>query len=240
LKPEILILPGLDGTAELLSEFCALVRECNLEARTVAYPASEPLGYNALEPLVRSQLPRGRPFVLMAESFSGPLALRIARQPPEGLVGLVLSTSFARSPLPWLRPLLGLARLAPARLPMAVLSPLLLGRWATPELEARLNSALASVSPATLRARAVAALQVDESQSLSRIHVPALCLQATHDRLLRASAGLELQRSLANCKVLRFEGPHLLLQTAAPACARAVAQFAFDLENSGACPVGDR
>jgi hypothetical protein len=56
---------------------------------------------------VRAALPtRGR-FVLLAESFSGPLAIRIAADPPSALVGLILCVTFARNPYPslaWARP----------------------------------------------------------------------------------------------------------------------------------------
>jgi hypothetical protein len=39
-------------------------------------------------------------FVLVGESFSGPLASRTAANPAPGLVGFVLSTTFTRAPLP--------------------------------------------------------------------------------------------------------------------------------------------
>ena len=230
-SPELVILPGLDGTARMLDAFCARLAELGCDARAIGYPPDQPLDYEALEPLVLAQLPSNRPFVLMAESFSGPLALKIASRAPGGLTGLVLSTSFASSPLPWMRPLLGLAGLAPARLPMVALAPLLLGRWATPELKAQLAEALRTVSTRVLRARAVAALEVDASACLREVQVPTLCLQAKQDRLLRSSATRELKQGLADCQVVAVEGPHLLLQTAPRTCAQTVAEFIAGLRN---------
>src|SRR5687768_14153054 len=107
---EVVVLPGLDGTTALLQAFCSRVGELGVPTRAVAYPTDRALGYAELEPLVRSELPTSEPFVLLGESFSGPLAIRIAASQPPGLVGLVLSTTFARAPVPLLSPLASLIR----------------------------------------------------------------------------------------------------------------------------------
>lgn len=227
-KLEVVVLPGLDGTTALLAPFLAALHGRGVAASAVGYPTDRSLDYDALEPLVRAQLPR-TPFVLLGESFSGPLAIRIAVDPPPGLRGLVLSTTFARSPVPALRALARLVRFAPTRLPMPLMRWALLGRWTRPGLEAALADALASVAPATLRARAAAALTVDVSARLDRVQVSTLNLVATHDRLLAPPAGRVLANGLRHCRTERFAGPHLLLQAMPEACADAVAAFALGL-----------
>lgn len=225
----VVILPGLDGTATLLDTFCSSLRTLGVSARAVTYPADRALGYSELEPIVRAQLPSSGPFVLLGESFSGPLAIRIAAAPPPGLVGLVLSTTFACAPVPVLSPIAPLVGFAPARPPMALLSWALLGSWATPELQAQLDKALRSVSPAVLRVRAAAALRADVSGLLASVRVPVLQFVATHDRLLAPSACAVLARHLSSCHTVRVAGPHLLLQTATQPCAHEVADFAVGL-----------
>ena len=154
----LVVLPGLDGTATMLSVFADAARPHLSEVKVVAYPRDRVLGYRALEEFVRAELPTDGAFVLVGESFSGPIALSIAANPPSGLVGLVLSTTFSKAPIPLLAPLATLTAFAPVRrLPASLLSWLLLGRWATPELQASLQAALASVSPSVLRSRAAAA-----------------------------------------------------------------------------------
>ena len=61
------------------------------------------MGYDELEVLVRAALPTGQRYFLLGESFSGPLAIRIAANPPAGLAGVILCGTFAKNPLPWLR-----------------------------------------------------------------------------------------------------------------------------------------
>src|SRR5688572_4533538 len=96
----LFLLPGLDGTATLHSAFAAAVSHAFDSVTVVSYPTDQALGYSALESLARAALPPVAPFVLLGESFSGPIALSIAADPPPNLVGLVLSTTFARSPVP--------------------------------------------------------------------------------------------------------------------------------------------
>jgi pimeloyl-ACP methyl ester carboxylesterase len=234
----VVILPGLDGTSALLAEFCESLSALGVAARAVAYPPDRPLGYEQLEALVRAQLPC-EPHVLLGESFSGPLAIRIAAAPPPGLLGLVLSTTFARAPIVGLSPLAPLVRFAPSRPPMPILSWALLGPWATPQLRSQLVHALATVSPAVLRTRAAAALRVNVTALLPAITLPVLQLVATQDRLLSASASSDLAAHLSQCRTVAVPGPHLLLQAATPPCAREVAEFALGLgpDNSKPAPL---
>ncbi|NOT89308.1 MAG: alpha/beta hydrolase [Lysobacter sp.] len=226
---DLCILPGLDGTTRMLRHFMAAVQPSFASVAAIAYPTDVALDYRDLEVLVRDALPRS-PFVLLGESFSGPIAISIAADPPPNLIGLVLSTSFARAPVPLLMPFAALTRLAPVRMvPTAILSAVLLGRWSTSELRRELRSALGEVAPGVLRARAAAAMRVDVSDRLAHIAVPTLSLKANHDRLLHAGAGRQLIDAIADASPAALDGPHLLLQTHADRCAAEIARFAARL-----------
>ena len=224
------ILPGLDGTTRMLQGFMATMQPSFASVAAVAYPTDVALGYRELEAIARDSLPQRSPFVLLGESFSGPIAISIAADPPPNLIGLVLSTTFARAPVPLLAPFAALTRLAPVRVvPTAALSAVLLGRWSTSELRHELGNALSEVAPDILRARARAAMRIDVSDRLARITVPTLSLTANHDRLLRAGAGQQLIVSIAEIRPVALDGPHLLLQTRTDRCAAGIARFAAEL-----------
>jgi pimeloyl-[acyl-carrier protein] methyl ester esterase len=226
----LVVLPGLDGTGTLHTEFVASVSSAFDSVTVIPYPPDKTLGYAELEELVRSQLPQITPFVLLGESFSGPIALSIAADPPSNLAGVVLSTTFAKSPVPLLSPLAALTRIAPVRgLPPSVLSWVLFGRWATPQLEASLQSALLAVRPAVLRFRAATAIRANVSARLRAIRVPILYLRATNDRLLSVATGRHILSALPHCTTAEIAGPHLLLQAAPVDCARAVVAFSKQL-----------
>lgn len=221
----LVILPGLDGTSELLGDFVAEARRRFAQVTVVTYPRDRLTSYAELEQLARQSLPQQR-FVLLGESFSGPVAVSLAAQRPAGLAGLVLSTTFARHPVPALAPFATLTHFAPAhRLPTAALRWSLLGRWSTPALETQLARTLRSIAPAVLRDRAASALRVDVSARLADIAVPTLYLRASHDRLMHRTAGATILAGIAGAHCVELPGPHLLLQTAPAASACAIADW---------------
>lgn len=221
----LVVLPGLDGTATMLSAFADAARSHFSNVQVIAYPPDRVHGYLALEEIVRAKLPTDGAYVLLGESFSGPIAMSIAGNPPAGLVGLVLSTTFSTAPIPLLTPFAPFTAFAPVQqLPTALLSWFLLGRWSTPELRSSLSSALAQVSPSVLRSRAATALRADALASLRAISVPVLCLRATHDRLLPAKTIDQITAMIPHASVVEIPGPHLLLQTAPDHAANVIAE----------------
>lgn len=224
--PTLVVLPGLDGTGRLLTEFADIARRRFGRVIVVSYPVDEVLDYAALERHARRSLPDATPFVLLAESFSGPIALSIAASAPPHLAALVLSTSFARNPVGPLRVLATWVRRVPLRaIPMAITAWLLLGRWATHARTTALRLALREVSQSVLAARAACALRVDAVPCLPRIRVPALYLQATNDRLIHASVAEEFVRTLEQADMIALSGPHMLLQANPDAALQAINDF---------------
>lgn len=209
--PALVLLPGMDGTGDL---FAPLVEALGPSVRThiVRYP-DEPLDYASHEAIARAALPAGHPYILLGESFSGPIAVSIAASAPADLRGYVLCCSFVKSPrraLTWFRWLLRL--LTPQRIPDAVAAYFLMGRFASSEIRRMHAQALTRVSPRTLVARLKAIATVDVSDALRGITVPSLYLRATEDRLVPASAAELFSRVAKNSRVVDIEGPHFLLQ----------------------------
>jgi pimeloyl-ACP methyl ester carboxylesterase len=228
-KPRLVILPGLDGTGRLLRDFR---RAIGPHARTilVSYPADQPLDYTALEAIVRSRLPTRKPFVLLAESFSGPIAISIAANRPAGLRGLILACSFARNPIPMLAPLGPSIRLLPIRwAPVALLAWTTLGRYATPTLRSELADALRRVSPSVIRKRLRLVVDVDVSPLLARVAVPILYLRASEDRLVPRSGSYALA-AMPHVRFVEIEGPHFLLQANPSTAAAYVQEFLREVE----------
>lgn len=74
---KLLLLPGMDGTGRL---FVPFIEQLPPDAWTkvVSYPADRILGYDALLPLIERQIEPSVRHVVLAESFSGPLAVEYA------------------------------------------------------------------------------------------------------------------------------------------------------------------
>lgn len=223
----LIVLPGLDGTATLHAAFAEAAGRGFESVAVIPYPADKLQDYSGIESLVRSLLPTETPFVLLGESFSGPVAISIAAAPPANLLGLVLSTTFAAPPLPMPALVAALAPLAPVRAwPSLLVSWYLLGRWSTPQMMESLQRALLGVPSRVLRHRVASTLRADVSGRLGDIRVPVLCLRATGDRLLSRNRAVRMAAAIPDCVAIDVEGPHLLLQAAPSDCARAVCDFA--------------
>jgi pimeloyl-[acyl-carrier protein] methyl ester esterase len=109
--------------------------------------------------------------------------------------------------------------------PSELVSYVLLGRFATPELRRENAQALGRVSAPTLAARLRAVARVDVSKECAQIEVPGLYLRATEDRLVPASAGLHLARRNSRIRIVDIEAPHFMLQVNPQAAARTIVGF---------------
>lgn len=228
----LVLLPGMDGTGHLFAPFVAAL-PTEFSVKVVTYPVGEPLGYAELESIARAALPAEGPYIIVGESFSGPIAISIAGSEPSGLKGLVLCCSFARNPRPAFSGLRSLAGFLPLSLaPVAVLGRLLLGRFSTKALRLALRGALAQVSASALRARLIAVLAVDVSAKLSIVRVPILYLRASCDRVVPAGASEFMERINSRTRVVELEAPHFLLQAAPAKAAEVVAAFAREAQNA--------
>jgi pimeloyl-[acyl-carrier protein] methyl ester esterase len=230
--PKLVLLPGLDGTGDLFKSFTREI-EADFTFGVVRYCSPEVSSYAECTAVAEHALQGSAPFVLVGESFSGPVAVSIAARSPPGLLGLVLVGSFVEAPrlaFRWLSPFIGML---PAHNGSSFLSDfLLMGRWATPELRQRVADALAQVSLAAVRTRLREIAHVDVSAELSKIRTPVLYLRATHDRLVPRSAGDRIVSLAPHTKVLEIEAPHMLLQCAPAECARLIGDFARRCETA--------
>ncbi len=228
---KIVLLPGMDGTGRLYEPFKAVLG-VEVSLLVLRYPVAKVLGYAELEQSVRAQLPQDEPFILLAESFSGPIGVLIASDAPAGLRGLIMCCTFARNPHPALSALRHLTNLAPVnRAPAWLASALLMGRFATASMLQTLADALSEVSNTVLRERMKSVLAIDVTRQLATVTVPTLYLQALHDRVVGPAAFELIQSALPAIELACLEGPHMLLQTQPHAAARVVLAFVERVRN---------
>jgi pimeloyl-ACP methyl ester carboxylesterase len=227
---KVVILPGMDGLGMALEEFVAALAP-ELEAVVVAYPNDRAMDFAAHLAFARANLPVDRPFILLGESYSGPVAISIASIPPSGLIGLVLCCTFARSPRPGLSWLRRFVSFVPARVPAAVPSWFLLGPFSNQRLRSALGAALAQITPDALRARLASVMDVDVTSLVAKIPVPILYLRATRDRIVPPRVSAELFRLNPRTRIVNVEAPHLLLQTAPAIAAGLLKSFLNEIRD---------
>jgi|SRR5471030_611425 len=222
----LVLLPGMDGTGDLFAPIIEALGD-EFAVTIVRYPTHEPLGYGELEAIVRKSLPSDGQFILLGESFSGPIAISIAASRPPGLVGIVLCCTFARNPRPALAGMGMLMSNLPIKLaPATLMNHALLASYATPALRSALAAAISSVAGRVLQARLRAVLTIDASTKLRTLELPLLYLQASQDRVVPASAARDIAALYPAMQLITLPGPHCLLQASALDSAKAISAFA--------------
>ena len=224
---KLVLLPGMYGTGSLFADF---VKELPgvFVAQVVEYPNDISLSYPELLDLVRFCVPTSEPFVIVAESFSTPLAIQFAATNPPNLKGVVLSAGFATSPAQgflrflgkYLAPLLG-------HLPVSKIAGRIavFGSTAPERLQSSLRDAVASVRPRVLMDRVQTVVACDALEQLRAVKVPILYMQSRYDRLVNVACLEDILRVKPEIEVVVLDGSHLLLQQMPRETAEIVADF---------------
>ncbi|MCJ8501831.1 alpha/beta fold hydrolase [Desulfatitalea alkaliphila] len=221
----LVLLPGLHGTGNLFRPLTDRLPR-DIPYQIVAYPTDQRLSIGGLACRVADRLPPG-PVVVLAESFSGLVALELLAQKRHTIQGVIFCAAFARTPHPLLRgPVRRLT--LPGRwlqlLPGPLLRAFALGRHADPRLTMSLRRALVEVAPAVLaqRLRLIAGADFRMDGSFA---VPCHYLQAGRDRLVRPRSARWFAHHFVPFHLHRLDGPHLLLQARPRRCARLIASI---------------
>ena len=228
----LVLLPGLDGTGELFAPFVAALPD-RLPTRTIAYPERE-TDLDALADFVESRLPGGD-VVLLAESFSGLVALTLLPRIRKPIKAVIFCASFAETPRPWLvRIVRGLPfqnrliRLAPD----VMLRRCCLGRNAPSALVRDFRRVVEKVPPRMFSHRLGLIARFQPPPGMS-IKIPCYFLQAANDRLVPAQRAEWFRPRFTPFHLQRLEGPHMLLQARAQLCAERVMEILKGLEAVG-------
>lgn len=221
-------LPGLHGTSELFSRLLEHLPN-GITAELLELPAEGPQDYDFLTSFLNdwldAQLPGKR--ILIAESFSGPLALRLASQRRDEIVGAILAASFCHSPVSAELALLPIRPLFMIKPPKRALRHFLIGDDASLEDVQLLRQVIKNTPPSTLAKRVHTVLELDEEDNpLFKDELPMLFLQAQEDNLIPWEAQQKLEAFYPHADVHWIESPHLILQTHPEECAEQIVDFA--------------
>jgi pimeloyl-ACP methyl ester carboxylesterase len=202
----------MDGTGRLWGPLRAALGR---DVRVVRYEGDD---HDAIEQALPDALRAPSPTdVLVAESYGGPLALRIAARHPVARV--VLVASFVTSP-----------RVLPPSWLVALTHPpsslgiraAMLGLDAPASLVADVSAALADVSARTIAARVRSLCRLDVRAELAAARGEVIWLRAARDRLVPARQTELALAARPALDVHVVDGPHLLAQRRADDVARFV------------------
>lgn len=226
-SPIVVILPGIDGLG-FLSDLFVEANGGGHEFLQLSYPVDRPMSIDELVDYVEERLPRDRPIIPLAISFSGPIAVRLLVRNRRRYVAAIFCTSFVRAPHPFL---LRIGRLFPMKELLrwsrqdAILKGTFLNPRSPQHLVDMLQRAGGMVPPEILAYRLEQIAEVDDSPLLEQITIPCCGLRARRDLLIPPGAIRPFYRHVKYFEAHDVAGPHAVLLTNPERCRDIVDNF---------------
>jgi pimeloyl-ACP methyl ester carboxylesterase len=180
--------------------------------------------YSELLEAIRGKLPSTGRFAILGESFSGPLAVAVAREEPKRVVGVILCNTFVSPPLTAALRVFPWSLLFLLRPPRWAIRLIFTGRTASSDLVSTVGAAVAKTPRRVLAERMRAVFSLPGPTELSPIVPPVLCLSGTDDLLVSLNTRA-FDRLSSRVVYERIAAPHLLLQVAPAEAWAAISVF---------------
>ncbi|MGH1429389.1 MAG: serine aminopeptidase domain-containing protein [Arenicella sp.] len=225
---KIVLLPGLDGTGNL---FSSLINELpDHDCEVIPLPTTCSQDYPSITTAITEKLPT-EDFILIAESFSGPIGATLVKKDIHNLKGIIFVATFLSTPQ---KLLVDIARHLPlkhlSRFPFSKywIKLLFLGAHANNDL---LNSFLRTIQslPSKVikdRLRAISFLSINKQES----SFPCRYIQAKNDKLISPKKAIEFHSYFHNIVTKTIDGPHFILQAKPKESALMVSEFISHLQ----------
>ncbi len=212
----------MDGTGLLFEPLLeSLAGKCEISVVTHSRANTFP----ELVEEVESQLPDDRRISLVAESFSGPVAVEIMARQKLDIGASVLCATFCTSPF------LQLVRLA-VYLPeflfniqvirKAVINSLASENYIDASVKRKVYEIMESEDPKLVKKRLSILRSIDVTERARNVLVPILYLRASRDRIVSCQLGQRLVDNLPCAEVAEVSGPHMLLQAEPDVCSELI------------------
>jgi len=227
---KLVLLPGMDGTGLLFKPFIDLAD--TFEVDIIGYPLDKFLTYSELTDYVRELLPKDKEFILVAESFSGPVVYQLMKKRTPKLISAVFIASFISSPRPIMLPMLKrlpLSMLFSVPIPKFIIRRYLLGSKANDELIRQFKEAIKKVNPEVLAKRLKMLAEIEVPKE--RISYRCCYVQANSDSLVPESNIGIFKKLFDDISIKKVDGPHFLLQANPEGCLRVINEEIRRLSN---------
>jgi len=165
-------------------------------------------------------------FILIAESFSSPLALMLNNLFPNKIGAIILGAGFCKTPI---NPIFGLLPLTPIFLikpPRNIIHYFLTGSNSSNILTEHVCDTISNIPAKILSERLKSVLSLEDPiNDLSAKKTPTLILQSQTDALISPKAQRYLEKRLTHAKVHWIDSSHLIFQTEPKICAKHIIAF---------------
>jgi pimeloyl-[acyl-carrier protein] methyl ester esterase len=218
---KLVLLPGMDGTGLLFKPLLPLLAT---PQEIIPFNSALNQTYEAIYTYVKAKLPN-EDFYLVAESFSGSIAARLAFANIQNLKGIIFVATFLScpsKPLVSLAKKLSLKRLLKIPLASYFIRKLLIGPKFPIEL---FYKSISEMTEFEFKARLSALESLSENAVNIKSTIPVLYLYAENDYLVSENHISEFVSLFGNVSVSHVQGTHFLLQSNPESCAKYINEF---------------
>ena len=225
----IVFLPGMDGTDISFEPLRELLPQ-DINVKVIQYPVDELLSFDETVQCAKDQIQSDQQDVIViAQSFSGPVAIALVGSGKLKAKCLILCSTFAKSPRPVLFKIfssLPLELLIRLPFPRFLLKHVIEGGDEATDLFLAMWQRVKPLVPAkTLVHRLNVISRVDVRGWLPKLTIPCLYIQASSDRTVPASSLFDFTETITDLRVKRIKGPHFILQAQPHASLAAILDF---------------
>ncbi len=225
----IVFLPGMDGTG-ISFEPLRQVLPQDVIVKVIRYPTDKLLTFEETVQCANDQIQSDQQDVIvLAESFSGPVAIRLVGSGQLKAKCLILCSTFARSPRPVLFKIISylpLEILIRLPFPRFLLKHIVEGGEEPTDLFLAMWQTVKALVPAKVLVHRLKVIsQVDVREWLSKLTIPCCYIQATSDKSVPASSLFDFTEAIPDLRVKRIRGPHFILQAQPQASLTAIQNF---------------
>jgi pimeloyl-ACP methyl ester carboxylesterase len=217
-------MPGLDGTGLSFEPVLPLL-PADAKITIVRYPTDKLLSFDETVECAAAQITARKHPIVIAESFSGPVAIQMIGSGRIKAKALVLCATFAKSPRPFLWRLMRFFRLPMLirpDMPKRFFKIVIGDDKLIADLLPLWKKVHADVPARVMDHRLKMINQVDVTKWLKKLPVPCCYLQAINDRVIPSSCLADFENCIPNLVIKRIKAPHFILQAQPQACLDAI------------------
>jgi surfactin synthase thioesterase subunit len=222
---KLVLLPGLDGTGKLFTPLIEVLPS-SIDTQVITYPLNKKQSYHELIEYVKQHLPK-EDFVLLAESFSGPIAYQVALSKPNQLKSLILVATFLENPRPFLLKFIPSSRVLALPIPNILSRIFFLGFSVKIKIIKLFNESIKTVSPNVIQYRLKEIRQLKPSKQSIKLKIT--YIQASKDKLVPSKSLKDWQKVCDDINVFTVKGNHFILQANPIRCAEVVTEAVHHL-----------
>ena len=225
----LIFLPGLDGTGISFEPLGQLLPQ-DVNVIILKYPTDRLLSFEETVQCAKDQIPgNGKEAIVLAESFSGPVAIALIGSGLLKAKCLILCSTFARSPRPALLRILSflpLEVLAGLPLPRLLLKYVVEGGEEAADVFLSMWQRVKALVPAIVLVHRLNVIRkLDVREWLPKLTIPCCYIQSTSDWSVPASSLSDFTEAVSDLRVKRIRGPHFILQAQPRASLSAINNF---------------